>query len=176
MSASKNTNKSSAKAGGRKSHSNVNRTVQVCTFRVADLFFGVPANTVQEMIRTTSRTRVPLVSPVVHGLVNLRGEIVTTIDMRRRLSLAPAPERTVDTNVVVRVDDMVVSLVVDEVGDVVTVDGAEFEAVPSTLVGTCREVVDGLYKLDGQLLLTLDLDRLLDVTAIVGAADELVAS
>lgn len=144
----------------------MNRTEQLCTFRVGDLSFGVPAGTVQEMIRTTDRTHVPLVNPIVHGLVNLRGEIVTTIDLRRRLGIEPAEERQTDTNVVIRFDDMVVSLVVDEIGDVVTVDGDEFEAAPSTLNGRCREVVDGVYKLNGQLLLTVDLDRLLDLSLL----------
>lgn len=144
----------------------MNRTEQLCTFRVGGLFLGVPAGTVQEMIRTTDRTHVPLVNPVVHGLVNLRGEIVTTIDLRRRLGIEPREARDVDTNVVIRFDDTVVSLVVDEIGDVVTVDGDEFEAAPSTLNGRCRDVVDGVYKLNGQLLLTFDLDRLLDLSLI----------
>jgi chemotaxis signal transduction protein len=147
----------------------INRTQQLCTFRLAGLFFGVPANTVQEMIRTTTRTRVPLVSPVVSGLLNLRGEIVTTIDLRRRLGFPSAEERETATNVVVRVGEMVVSLVVDEVGDVLTIDASQFEDVPATLSGTCRDVVDGVYKLEGQLLLTLDLERLLDVGSVVGS-------
>lgn len=153
-----------------------NDTQQLCTFRVADLFLGIPADTVQEMIRTTTRTRVPLVSSTVHGLVNLRGEIVTTIDLRRRLALPPADEADVVTNVVVRIDDSVVNLMVDEIGDVVTLDRAQFAAVPPTLTGACREVVDGVYTLDEQLLLTIDLALLLDVNAVVGTQGELVTT
>jgi len=172
------------------------RTRQLCTFRLADLYFGVPANTVQEMIRTSSHTRVPLVSPVIHGLVNLRGEIVTTIDLRHRLGFPPAERQQhidndvdtdgdsngngnggdsgdsgpiVATNVVIRTGDTAVSLVVDAIGDVITVDNASFEAVPTTLNEQCRAVVDGIYQLDDELLLTIDLDRLLDVDAVVGA-------
>ena len=160
------------------------RTQQLCTFRLAGLYFGVPANTVQEMIRTSSHTRVPLVSPVIHGLVNLRGEIVTTIDLRHRLGFPPADRGqhidddnadggaggpTVKTNVVIRTGDTAVSLVVDAIGDVITVDNASFEAVPTTLNEQCRAVVDGIYQLDDELLLTIDLDRLLDVDAVVGA-------
>ena len=164
------------------------RTQQLCTFRLAGLYFGVPANTVQEMIRTSSHTRVPLVSPVIHGLVNLRGEIVTTIDLRHRLGFPPADRGQhiddddntagsdssdsgpiVATNVVIRTGDTAVSLVVDAIGDVITVDNASFEAVPTTLNEQCRAVVDGIYQLDDELLLTIDLDRLLDVDAVVGA-------
>ena len=170
--------------------STAGRTQQLCTFRLADLYFGVPANTVQEMIRTSSHTRVPLVSPVIHGLVNLRGEIVTTIDLRHRLGFPPADPKQhihdddtdgddssvsrdsgpiVATNVVIRTGDTAVSLVVDAIGDVITVDNASFEAVPTTLNEQCRAVVDGIYQLDDELLLTIDLDRLLDVDAVVGA-------
>jgi chemotaxis signal transduction protein len=177
------------------------RTQQLCTFRLADLYFGVPANTVQEMIRTSSHTRVPLVSPVIHGLVNLRGEIVTTIDLRHRLGFPPLDhgrdhgrdngqhdgqvdgehiaehgndhhddaDQPVATNVVIRTGDTAISLVVDAIGDVITVDNASFEAVPTKLNEQCRAVVDGVYQLDGELLLTIDLDRLLDVDAVVGA-------
>lgn len=168
------------------------RTQQLCTFRLAGLYFGVPANTVQEMIRTSLHTRVPLVSPVIHGLVNLRGEIVTTIDLRHRLGFPPADRQQhihdddtdgdgddggeggdsgpiVATNVVIRTGDTAVSLVVDAIGDVITVDNASFEAVPTTLNEQCRAVVDGIYQLDDELLLTIDLDRLLDVDAVVGA-------
>jgi purine-binding chemotaxis protein CheW len=170
----------------------------LCTFRLADLYFGVPANTVQEMIRTSSHTRVPLVSPVIHGLVNLRGEIVTTIDLRHRLGFPPLDhnqhdgqhdaqvdgqhdgeqnaehgnddaDQPVATNVVIRTGDTAISLVVDAIGDVITVDNASFEAVPTKLNEQCRAVVDGVYQLDGELLLTIDLDRLLDVDAVVGA-------
>lgn len=170
------------------------RTQQLCTFRLAGLYFGVPANTVQEMIRTSSHTRVPLASPVIHGLVNLRGEIVTTIDLRHRLGFPPADRdqhidddnadggdrgdrsdrgSIVATNVVIRTGDTAISLVVDAIGDVITVDNASFEAVPTTLNEQCRDVVDGIYQLADELLLTIDLDRLLDVDAVVGALVDL---
>ncbi len=184
---------STASTSTASTSSTAGRTQQLCTFRLADLYFGVPANTVQEMIRTSSHTRVPLVSPVIHGLVNLRGEIVTTIDLRHRLGFPPADRQQhihdddtdgddssvssdssdsgpiVATNVVIRTGDTAVSLVVDAIGDVITVDNASFEAVPTTLNEQCRSVVDGIYQLDDELLLTIDLDRLLDVDAVVGA-------
>ena len=134
-----------------------------CTFMLGDLYLGVPVTKVQEVIRAQQRTRVPLVSTVVNGLMNLRGEIVTTIDLRRRLELAPLDNGSESMNVVIRSDEGVVSILVDQIGDVLEVGDAEFESVPATLRGPCRELVSGIYKLDGVLLLILDTDRLLDV-------------
>lgn len=134
-----------------------------CTFMLGDLYLGVPVTKVQEVIRAQQRTRVPLVSSVVNGLMNLRGEIVTTIDLRRRLDLGPLTEGTESMNVVIRSDDGVVSVLVDEIGDVLEVGDAEFESVPATLRGPCRELVSGIYKLERSLLLILDTDRLLDI-------------
>ncbi len=134
-----------------------------CTFFLGDLYLGVPVTKVQEVIRAQERTRVPLVSAVVNGLMNLRGEIVTTIDLRRRLELPPLATGIESMNVVIRSDEGVVSILVDEIRDVLEVGNAEFEPVPATLRGTCRELVSGIYKLDDALLLILDTDRLLDI-------------
>lgn len=145
--------------------SNVIGDKRYCTFMLGDLYLGVPVTKVQEVIRAQQRTRVPLVSTVVNGLMNLRGEIVTTIDLRRRLELAPLAAGVESMNVVIRSDEGVVSILVDEIRDVLEVGNAEFESVPATLHGPCRELVAGIYKLDGSLLLILDTDRLLDVPA-----------
>ena len=136
---------------------------RLCTFHLGDLYLGVPVTKVQEVIRAQPRTRVPLVSPVVDGLMNLRGEIVTTIDLRRRLELAPLEAGKESMNVVIRSDDGVVSILVDEINDVLEVGAADFESVPPTLTGACRDLVTGVYKLDGALLLVLDTERLVDI-------------
>ena len=134
-----------------------------CTFHLGDLFLGVPVTRVQEVIRYQERTRVPLVSAVIHGLINLRGEIVTTVDLRHRLELGPREEGCEPINVVVRHEDGVVSLLVDEIGDVFELTDDDFEPLPPTVQGTYREFVRGVYKLDDRLLLILDTDRLLDL-------------
>ena len=134
-----------------------------CTFMLDDLYFGVPVTQVQEVIRSSERTRVPLVPTVVNGLMNLRGEIVTTINLRRRLGLPDRPEAAA-MNVVVRTDDGVVSILVDEIRDVIEVGHVELESVPPTLAGACRDLVSGIYKLDHSLLLVLDIFRLLDMS------------
>src|SRR3954470_2572371 len=94
---------------------------QFSTFFVADLFFGVDVLRVQEVLRFQQMTRVPQAPEVIEGLINLRGQIVPAIDMRRRLGLPPRTGGQVPTNVVIRTDDGAVSLLVDEIGDVLDV-------------------------------------------------------
>jgi purine-binding chemotaxis protein CheW len=136
---------------------------QCCTFRLGDLFIGIEVMRVQEVIRAQETTPVPLASAVIDGLINLRGEIVTTIDLRRRLGLPDRDPTVEPMNVVIRHEDGVVSLLVDEIGDVLEVDDAAFEPAPPTLPSTARDVIVGVYKLDARLLLVLDCDRVLDL-------------
>ena len=138
---------------------------QYCTFLVDGLFFGVDVTTVQEVIRPQRMTRVPLAPPVVEGLINLRGQIVSAIDLRRRLELPERPRDALPMNIVVRTDDGAVSLLVDEIGDVVEVDPGAFERPPETLRGVARRLIPGAYKLADRLLLVLDTERAVDITA-----------
>lgn len=135
-------------------------TRQLCTFALDGLLFGVEVVKVQEVIRYQDMTTIPLASSMVRGLINLRGQIVTAIDMRARLGLPAPSDGNQPMNVVLRTSDGVVSLLVDEIGDVLELDGREFERPPETLAGVFREVVLGVYKLDGQLLLLLDVERI----------------
>jgi purine-binding chemotaxis protein CheW len=132
-------------------------TNQYCTFHLDNLFFGVEVQKVQEVIRYQNMTRVPLASGVVQGLINLRGQIVTAIDLRRRLELAERSADRLPMNVIVRTDDGPMSLLVDEIGDVVEVDADSFERPPETLKGVARELLLGAYKLQDRLLLHLDI-------------------
>src|SRR5215813_10244083 len=138
---------------------------QYCTFYVAGLCFGLDVLKVQEIIRYQEMTRVPLAPPVVRGLINLRGQIVTAIDLRRRLELSDRPAQQLPINVVVQTDDGAISLLVDEIGDVVEVPEKLFERPPDTLKGTARELIRGAYKLDSGLLLILDVERTIAPTA-----------
>jgi purine-binding chemotaxis protein CheW len=142
---------------------------QFCTFFVADLFFGVDVLHVQEVLRFQQTTRVPQAPAVVEGLINLRGQIVTAIDMRRRLQLPPRGGDQTPMNIVVRTEDGAVSLLVDEIGDVLDVDAATWERSPENLDPTARDLIRGVYKLKGRLLLVLDTERALDL-AVGGAA------
>jgi purine-binding chemotaxis protein CheW len=136
---------------------------QYCTFYVADQYFGVDVLRVQEIIRYQEMTRVPLASPVVRGLINLRGQIVTAIDLRRRLALEDRPADQLPVNVVVHTGDGAVSLLVDEIDDVLTVPESLFERPPDTLQGTARELIRGAYKLQERLLLILDIEQTVSV-------------
>ena len=137
---------------------------QYCTFYLDGLFFGVDVQKVQEVIRYQEMTRVPLAPPVVRGLINLRGQIVTAIDLRRRLELADRPADQLPVNVVIHTDDGAVSLLVDEIGDVLKVSEKLFENPPETLKGTARELIRGAYKLPDGLLLILDSERTVSLT------------
>jgi purine-binding chemotaxis protein CheW len=138
---------------------------QYCTFYVGGLYFGLDVLKVQEVIRYQEMTRVPLAHPVVRGLINLRGQIVTAIDLRRRLELTDRPTDRLPVNVVVQTDDGAVSLLVDEIGDVLTVPEKLFERPPDTLKGPARELIRGAYKLEDKLLLILDTERTVSLAA-----------
>jgi purine-binding chemotaxis protein CheW len=136
---------------------------QYCTFFVAGHYFGLDVLCVQEIIRYQEMTRVPLAPHVVRGLINLRGQIVTAIDLRRRLEFNDRPADQLPVNVVVQTDDGAVSLLVDEIGDVLDVEEKLFEPPPDTLTGTARELIRGAYKLNDRLMLLLDIDKALRV-------------
>jgi purine-binding chemotaxis protein CheW len=132
---------------------------QYATFFLGKLFLGVEVLKVQEVIRYQEMTRVPLAPNMVQGLINLRGQIVTAIDLRRRLELPALAEDRLPMNVVVRTDDGAVSLLVDEIGDVVEIEDETYERPPQTLTGVARELITGVYKLKEKLLLILDTER-----------------
>ncbi|MCW2726133.1 MAG: putative CheW protein [Frankiales bacterium] len=136
---------------------------QFSTFRVADQLFGVDVGRVQEVIRYQPMTPVPMARPAVAGLINLRGQVVTAVDLRVQLGLPPRAEGELPLNVVVRTGEEAVSLLVDSIGDVVDTTGDLFEAPPETVSGPARELISGAYKLEGKLLLALDVDRAVDV-------------
>ncbi|HET9626471.1 MAG TPA: chemotaxis protein CheW [Kofleriaceae bacterium] len=137
-------------------------STQFCTFFVRGMFLGLEVTCIQEVIRYQPLTVVPLTSPVIGGLMNLRGQIVTAIDLRHRLGLPARDAGERPLNVVVRTGDGAVSLLVDEIGDVIEVDADTFERPPETLANDARELIRGAYKLKGRLLLVLDAARTID--------------
>jgi purine-binding chemotaxis protein CheW len=141
----------------------VSESTQYCTFLLDDRYYGVDVQQVQEVIRYQELTRVPLASPVVSGLINLRGRIVTAIDLRRRLGLPDRPAGKLPMNVVVNTGDDAVSLLVDEIGDVIDVPADKFEKPPETLRGAARTLVAGAFKLEGRLMLVLNTREAVEV-------------
>lgn len=134
-------------------------TQQFCTFFLEGKMFGVPVPQVQEVLRFHEMTRVPLAPEVVEGLLNLRGQIVIAIDLRRKLALSPRDSGELPMNVVVRTSEGGVSLLVDEIGDVIEVEDASFEFPPETLRGPVRSMILGVHKLEGRLLHVLDVEK-----------------
>ena len=146
------------------------QTLQFCTFYLDKLLFGVELRSVQEVIRSLDMTQVPLAPKVVSGLINLRGQIVTAVDLRRQLELKPRPAGMLAMNVVVRSDDGSVSLLVDEIGDVVEVEETTFEPPPETLRGSARTMILGVHKLDDRLLHVLDIQKACQMTELAETA------
>lgn len=110
---------------------------QFCTFYLEGLYFGVEVLQVQEVLRTQQMTRVPLSAATVRGLINLRGQIVTALDLRRRLGLSDRADDAQPMNVIVRTADGAVSLLVDEIGDVVEIQDDIFERPPRDAARNC---------------------------------------
>lgn len=138
---------------------------QYCTFRVDHLLIGVEVWRVQEVIRHQPMTLVPLAPPEVRGLINLRGQIVTTIDVRHWLRLEPREDGAQAMNAVLRLDDEAVSLLVDEAGEVVSPARDSFEPLPPTASERIRRLFSGTYKLPEHLLLVLDTSAISTITS-----------
>jgi len=137
---------------------------QFCTFFLDEHFFGVEVQKVQEVILYQEMTRVPLAPAAVRGLINLRGQIVTAIDLRCRLGFGERPIDKLFMNVILRLDNNPVSLLVDKIGDVLEVEEEIFEPPPETLQGLARELIGGVYKLEARLLLILNIEKTVDLT------------
>lgn len=137
---------------------------QYCTFRLDSHLFGVPVESVQEVLKEQELTRVPLSPPEVSGLINLRGQILTTLELRSRLGLGVRPAGAPAVNVVIRTaDGGAVSLLVDEIGHVLEPSEESFEALPETVPARIRALVTSVCKLDGDLMLVLDAELAVQV-------------
>jgi purine-binding chemotaxis protein CheW len=139
--------------------------LQFATFRLGGHLFGIEVVKVQEVLRYQRMTAVPLAPPEIAGLINLRGQIVTALELRSRLGLPPRPDGRLPMNVVVRTPEGSLSLLVDEIGDVIEVPEGSFERPPATLTGPARTLVQGAHKLADHLMLVLDIERTVAVTS-----------
>lgn len=132
------------------------------TFRAGPLYFGVDVDKVQEVLRYQPMTPVPLAPAMVKGLVNLRGQIITAIDLREMLKLEPFPNQSTPMKVVIRTSNEVVSLLVDSIGDVIEVSSQDFEPIPETVSSHLKSLLSGVFKLQDELMLVLDATTLLE--------------
>ncbi|MEV6600653.1 chemotaxis protein CheW [Actinoplanes sp. NPDC051346] len=137
---------------------------QFATFEVAGQLFGVEVDTVQEVLSYNEYTPVPLAPPAVGGLFNLRGQVIAAVDLRVQLGLVRQALEGPVMNVILRGDGEPVSLLVDRIGEVVDLDDDAFEPPPDTLAGPTRELVTGTFKMDGRLMLALDVHQAVDTS------------
>jgi purine-binding chemotaxis protein CheW len=133
------------------------------TFVVAGQMFGLPIARVQDVFKPARITRVPLAAPEIAGVLNLRGRIVTTIDMRRRLGVEPRDEGAAPMAIGIEANGESFGLLVDAVGEVLKVPASDREANPINLDGKLAALSGGVYRLEGQLLVVLEIDRVLDL-------------
>ncbi len=138
---------------------------QYCTFQVGAYFFGVDVTRVQEVLRFQPLTHVPLAPGEVCGLINLRGQIITTIDLRRRLRLPDRAAGARPTNLLISTSEGAVSFQVDQIEDVIDVDAASIEPPPEMLDPGVRRCIAGVSKQRDRLLLILDEVRAMDLAA-----------
>jgi purine-binding chemotaxis protein CheW len=139
----------------------MNDVRQIACFLAQDLFFGVDVLQVQEIINQVAITRVPLAPPMVSGLINMRGQIVTAIDLRRCLGLPERPPGQPPAGLILQAEEGLVGLIVDEVGTVFELPEDAFEPPPEILKGRLRALVSRVYTLPNRLLLVMDTERLL---------------
>lgn len=133
------------------------------TMTIRGQLFGIPVLQVQDVLGSQKITRIPLAPREVAGSLNLRGRIVTAIDVRLRLGLEPADADAKRMSIVVDHQGELYSLMVDSVGEVLSVPASSHERNPATLDPVWRDVSEGIYRLDGQLMIVLDVSRLLDL-------------
>lgn len=145
---------------------------QYCTFWVNGLHLGLSVEHVQEVLRYQQLTRVPNATDTVRGLINLRGQIVTALDLRSRLGLPPRPEGELPMNVIVRSRGEVVSLLVDDIGDVMDTAGHALQPTPANLPLTVQDVIRGVVPLSDSILLVVDADRAVDVSGVTDTITE----
>jgi purine-binding chemotaxis protein CheW len=141
---------------------------QIASFLAQDLFFGVDVLQVQEIIGRVAITRVPLAPPTVSGLINMRGQIVTAIDLRRCLGLPERLSGQPPAGLILKTEEGLVSLIVDEIGAVFELPEDAFEPPPEIIKGRLRALVSRVYMLPNRLLLVVDTQRLLTEALDIG--------
>lgn len=132
------------------------------TIRIENQLFGVPVLQVQDVLGSQKVTNIPLAPPEIAGVLNLRGRIVTAIDVRKRLGLSERDDNKENMSVVVEHEDELYSLIIDQVGDVLNMAEEEYETTPATLDPVWRDVSQGIFRLEEELLVILDVSKLLN--------------
>ncbi|MGO9047486.1 MAG: chemotaxis protein CheW [Xanthobacteraceae bacterium] len=140
------------------------------TFTIAGQMFGLPIGRVQDVFKPARITQVPLASAEIAGVLNLRGRIVTAIDMRQRLEVNKRENGAAPMAIGIEAKSESFGLLVDAVGEVLKLPDVDREPNPINLGGKLAALSDGVYRLEGQLLVVLDVDRVLDLRSRQAAA------
>jgi purine-binding chemotaxis protein CheW len=135
--------------------------IQLVTFSIGEEEFGVDILKVQEIIRTMEITKVPKAPPFVEGVINLRGNVIPIIDLRKRFGLDTRKHDKHTRIIVIEINNMIVGFVVDSVSEVLRIPASTVEPPPPVVSGLESEYISGVGKLEDRLLILLDLDRLL---------------
>ena len=133
------------------------------TFSIGQQLFGVPILKVQDILRPDSIASIPLAPPEIRGSINLRGRIVTVIDVRVRLGMEPREESTESMGVTIEHNHDLYTLLVDQIGDAISLSNDTFEKNPSTLNSDWRDFAVGVFRLEDRLMVVLDVETLLDI-------------
>ena len=144
-------------------------TTEFVTMMIADQLFGVPVQHIHDVFSPQAITPVPLSPPEIAGVLNLRGRIVTAIDARVKLGLAPRIEGGACMAVGIEKNGESYGIVIDSVGEVLRLGTDEFEPNPVNLDQRWQDFSAGVYRLDGRLLVVLDIDRVLDFSGAKAA-------
>lgn len=136
---------------------------QFSTFYVSDRLYGIDVMNVQEITKMINATKVPLAPTFVHGLINLRGQIATAVGLRELFELNESSKSHEPMNVVCKGEGMLLSLLVDQIGDVIEVDDGNFEETPETITPSVGKFMQGVYKIPGNLLSIIEVKKIIDV-------------
>ena len=146
-------------------HTDPSLATQYVTFRVGELLFGLDVGQVQEVLRAQPMTPVPLAPKAIRGLVNLRGQIITAIDLRSMIGMDDTDSPEPAMNVVVHAEGERISLLVDSIGDVLEMDPVDYEDTPDTIASNIGGIVQGVFKLEQDLLLVINAQSCLQIPA-----------
>jgi purine-binding chemotaxis protein CheW len=138
------------------------KLTQYSTFVVAGHLYGVPVMRVREVVRPMPITSIPLSNPFVHGLINLRGQVVTAIGLHRLFDIK-SPEPSVLMNVICENGGSLISLQADEIGDVIEMDFGLLEPVPPTSSRKVTDFLAGVYQMPNRILAVIDVDKIFQV-------------
>lgn len=147
----------------------VEEAQQFVSISIGTQNFGIPVLLVHDVLGPQRITRIPLSPPEVAGSLNLRGRIVTAVHVRRRLGLEPLDKAEDTMSVVVEYEGELYSLIVDGVGEVLTLNDKDFEAHPPTMSQVVRDMSSGIYRLEQSLLVVLDVPSLLNFASAEAA-------